>query len=71
MDLRDGQRPGSSGGRSGPADAGAGGRVLRSRMRPIDDEVSVDDPDIEGSDLVGAAVVEQILGGRVIEERED
>jgi DNA polymerase-3 subunit gamma/tau len=43
----------------------------RGRLRPIDDEPSADDPDIEGSNLVGAAVVEQILGGRVIEERED
>jgi DNA polymerase-3 subunit gamma/tau len=41
------------------------------RLRPIDDEPSADDPDIEGSNLVGAAVVEQILGGRLIEERED
>jgi DNA polymerase-3 subunit gamma/tau len=49
----------------GRADSG------RGRLRPIDDEPSADDPDIEGSNLVGAAVVEQILGGRVIEERED
>jgi DNA polymerase-3 subunit gamma/tau len=33
------------------------------------DEPSHDDADIEGSDLVGARVVEQLLGGRVIEER--
>jgi DNA polymerase-3 subunit gamma/tau len=38
---------------------------------PVDDEISVDDPDIEGSELVGAPVIEQMLGGRVIEEREE
>jgi len=35
------------------------------------DEPSVDDADVEGSHLVGASVVEQLLGGRVIEEREE
>jgi len=34
-----------------------------------DDEISIDDPDIEGSSLMGASLVEQLLGGRVIEER--
>ena len=36
-----------------------------------DDEPSVDDPDIEGSGLVGPSVVAQVLGSRVIEERND
>ncbi|MFZ0159721.1 MAG: hypothetical protein WAL50_11880, partial [Kineosporiaceae bacterium] len=36
-----------------------------------DQDVSVDDPDIEGSGLVGRPVVEQLLGGRVIEERDE
>jgi DNA polymerase III subunit gamma/tau len=36
-----------------------------------DDEASPDDPEIEGSGLVGAAVVEQMLGGRIIEERRE
>jgi hypothetical protein len=51
----------------------AGDRVgaSMSRLRSIDDEPSADDPDIDGSNLVGAAVVEQILGGRLIEEREN
>jgi hypothetical protein len=31
----------------------------------------VDDADVEGSNLVGASVVEQLLGGRLIEEREE
>jgi DNA polymerase-3 subunit gamma/tau len=35
-----------------------------------DDEPSMDDADIEGSHLVGAPVVEQLLGGRVIEEHD-
>jgi hypothetical protein len=39
------------------------------RLRPQDDVPSKDDEDIEGSQLVGAPVVVQLLGGRVIEER--
>jgi DNA polymerase-3 subunit gamma/tau len=39
--------------------------------RLADDVPSVDDVDLEGSNLVGASVVEQLLGGRVIEERQD
>jgi hypothetical protein len=35
-----------------------------------DDEPSSDDPDFEGTHLVGAQVVQQLLGGRVIEERD-
>jgi DNA polymerase-3 subunit gamma/tau len=35
------------------------------------DEPSADDPDIEGSDLVGAPLIEQLLGGRIIEERQE
>jgi DNA polymerase-3 subunit gamma/tau len=37
----------------------------------MDVDISVDDPDIEGSSLVGRPVVEQLLGGRVIEERDE
>jgi DNA polymerase-3 subunit gamma/tau len=40
-------------------------------VRLADDVPSVDDPDLEGADLVGASVVEQLLGGRVIEDRKD
>jgi hypothetical protein len=40
-------------------------------VRPADDVPSDDDPDLEGSNLVGASVVEQLLGGRVIEDRHD
>jgi DNA polymerase-3 subunit gamma/tau len=36
-----------------------------------EDVPSRDDADLEGSSLVGAAVVEQVLGGRVIEERNE
>ncbi|HET9655381.1 MAG TPA: hypothetical protein VFP72_08500, partial [Kineosporiaceae bacterium] len=60
---------GRVGGRVPVAPAAAAGPG--PRLRPMDDEPSVDDPDIEGSNLVGAPVVEQILGGRLIEERED
>jgi hypothetical protein len=38
-------------------------------VRPADDVPSDDDPDLEGSNLVGASVVEQLLGGRVIDEQ--
>ena len=40
-------------------------------VRLADDEPSADDPDLEGANLVGASVVEQLLGGRVIEDRKD
>ncbi len=40
-------------------------------VRPADDVPSIDDPDLEGSNLVGASVIEQLLGGRVIEERKN
>jgi hypothetical protein len=36
-----------------------------------DDEPSVDDADVEDSGLVGPSVVAQLLGGRVIEERNE
>jgi hypothetical protein len=35
------------------------------------DVPSKDDENVEGSHLVGASVVEQLLGGRLIEEREE
>jgi hypothetical protein len=47
-----------------PADAEPEPRVVTL----ADDVPSADDPDIEGSHLVGAQVVQQLLGGRVIEE---
>ena len=40
-------------------------------VKLADDEPSVDDVDLEGADLVGASVVESLLGGRVIEDRRD
>ncbi len=49
--------------RSAPV-AGAGGSAP-SAQRP-DDEISRDDPDAEGSGQVGLAVVERVLGGRVL-----
>jgi len=49
--------------RSAPV-AGAGGPAA-SAPRP-DDEISRDDPDAEGSGQVGLAVVERVLGGRVL-----
>jgi DNA polymerase-3 subunit gamma/tau len=38
---------------------------------PQDDQPSADDPDMEGSSLVGPPVIEKLLGGRVIEERSE
>ncbi len=63
-----------------PDAAAAGARRPRTRPatgrrppapppKPEDDEPSADDPDIEGSGMVGAPVIEQLLGGRIIEER--
>src|SRR5690606_28478161 len=37
------------------------------RVAPADDVPSADDPDAEGSGMVGAPLVAQILGGTVIE----
>ncbi len=49
--------------RSAPV-AGADAPAAASQ-RP-DDEISRDDPDAEGSGQVGLAVVERVLGGRVL-----
>jgi DNA polymerase-3 subunit gamma/tau len=46
-------------------------RSGRPPVRLADDEPSIDDVDLEGADLVGATVVEQLLGGRVIEDRQE
>lgn len=56
---------------AGPA-AGAGpGTDGPPRTIDLADDIpSSDDVDFEGSHLVGAQVVQQLLGGRVIEERE-
>jgi DNA polymerase-3 subunit gamma/tau len=51
--------------------ASAGSALPPAAIRLGDDVPSVDDVDLEGSNLVGASVVEQLLGGRVIEERPD
>jgi hypothetical protein len=37
----------------------------------VPDEPRRDDADLESSGLAGPQVVEQLLGGRIIEERED
>ena len=41
---------------------------MPQRVAPALDEPSADDLDAEDSGLVGRAVVEQLLGGRVIDE---
>jgi DNA polymerase-3 subunit gamma/tau len=53
---------------SSPARARPGGAV--SSAVP-DDQPSADDDDVESSGLVGPSVVAQLLGGRVIEERDE
>jgi len=56
-----------------PADPPAASR-RRGTQPPalvVDDEPSPDDPEFEGSGLVGPLLVEQLLGGQVIEERTD
>nr|KEP24532.1 hypothetical protein DA06_08280 [Georgenia sp. SUBG003] len=40
----------------------------RPTVAPADDTPSRDDPDAEGSGMVGAPLVAQVLGGTVIEE---
>jgi len=52
-----------------PTQAGST-RVVRATVTPADDEPSADDADFEGSHLIGAQVVQELLGGRVIEERD-
>jgi DNA polymerase-3 subunit gamma/tau len=66
---RSGEGSGTSSGR--PPSAVASAARTQPAVAPKDDEVSADDDDLEGSHLVGPSVVEQLLGGRVIEERED
>jgi DNA polymerase-3 subunit gamma/tau len=46
-------------------------RFAGAAVRLADDVPSVDDVDLEGANLVGASVVEQLLGGRVIEDRQE
>jgi DNA polymerase III subunit gamma/tau len=54
-----------------PAAAAAVAAAATIVLPSQDDEISIDDPEIEGSGLVGAPVVAQLLGGRVIEERQE
>ena len=56
-----------------PADPPAATRRRAVEPPPlvVDDEPSPDDPEFEGSGLVGPLLVEQLLGGQVIEERTD
>jgi hypothetical protein len=56
---------------AGPAGPAVQPRPTGPSVRPADDVPSHDDPDLEGSNLVGASVVEQLLGGRVIEDKRD
>jgi DNA polymerase-3 subunit gamma/tau len=56
---------------SSPSGESAAPSVAGPVIRLADDLPSADDADLAGSDLVGASVVEQLLGGRVIEERRD
>jgi DNA polymerase-3 subunit gamma/tau len=66
-----GSRPSPTEGVAPPAPAPAQQWQPAPTIRLADDVPSVDDVDLEGSGLVGASVVEQLLGGRVIEERHD
>ncbi len=45
---------------------GEGEAAAPGALRPADDEPSRDDPDADGSGQVGLAVVERVLGGRVL-----
>lgn len=59
-----------------PDDAPVRARPAPPPPRPavsasMDRDISLDDPEIEGSGMVGRPVVEQLLGGKVIEERDE
>jgi DNA polymerase III subunit gamma/tau len=57
---------------AGPAQArGQAAAPARRVVAPEHDEASADDPDAEDSGMVGRPVVEQLLGGRVIDEIDD
>ncbi|WP_448070761.1 DNA polymerase III subunit gamma and tau [Georgenia yuyongxinii] len=54
--------------RFGSAPAAPAVPVPRPTVSPADDVASLDDPDAEGSGMVGATLVAKVLGGTVIEE---
>ncbi|MFN8081972.1 MAG: DNA polymerase III subunit gamma and tau [Kineosporiaceae bacterium] len=56
---------------SAPSVPGSGARPRPTVSASVDQDISLDDPEIEGSGMVGRPVVEQLLGGRVIEERDE
>ncbi|MFH5824999.1 DNA polymerase III subunit gamma and tau [Georgenia sp. AZ-5] len=61
--------PGAARGPAGrPSASGGPAPAPRPRVAPADDVASLDDPDAEGSGLVGAPLVAKVLGGQVIEE---
>jgi DNA polymerase-3 subunit gamma/tau len=66
-----GSRPSPAEGVAPPTAPPVPQRQPTPMVRLADDVPSVDDIDLEGSGLVGASVVEQLLGGRVIEERKE
>lgn len=57
--------------RSTPSESVAGPAAAPSRPLTDDSAVSEDDEDIEVSTDVGRAVIEKVLGGRVISELEE
>ncbi|WP_168583187.1 DNA polymerase III subunit gamma and tau [Gephyromycinifex aptenodytis] len=57
--------------RSGYASPGARQRPGRGQPRASDDEASVDDEDIPDAGAVGQPVIARVLGGVVIDEREE
>lgn len=63
-----GRRSGPPAPASGPAEAS--GRHTGASAADIDsdDEASLDDEDVEGGDEMGQAVIERMLGGRVLGE---
>lgn len=64
---------GRSGGRSNARGRSAG-RAPEPEPAPEDEpgyDASPDDPDLEGSGLVGAPLVAQMLGGTIIDEVEE
>ena len=65
---RTGERPWERHAPGGSAQSAASAPESRRMVAPADDTPSMDDPDAENSGLVGAPLIERMLGGTIISE---
>ncbi|TNC17527.1 DNA polymerase III subunit gamma and tau [Georgenia sp. 311] len=65
---RSGERPWERHAPGGSAQSAASAPESRRMVAPADDTPSMDDPDAENSGLVGAPLIERMLGGTIISE---